>query len=301
MITFPTSIPIQDTGCDILLVCALHEGNRRGLIQQRACETLHAALNVQCREVSIIEKSFSILRILSTDVESREPMLNISISKAVVATMRRNLSHASIQQDGCALLSNISVDVSRNEVSKVGKDEISVIVDAMQGHPSSESVMASACFALKNFSYNTSNLRSMNATSNMIEVLEQAAASFDSMTISASQTSEKLYLSQAEDESSEDHAYEVLMKSISTQSDDPETMVVIKESLREYAWSCRHVTACLKKLKSLALTSSPHRQRFLESMTQDELLALTTEFSAIDTVKVELTILVGLYGEVSDW
>jgi hypothetical protein len=298
MTNFPSSITIQELGCAILLTLASTDNNRTNLIERGSCESLHRAIEVNSRERSIVEMCFSTLRILSTEMEGRNTMLQINVSKTIVAAMQYNLSCVSIQQDGCAIISNLAVDVLNNSVTLVSNDEIAVVLEAMQVHNTDESVMASACFALKNFAYNAQNLRSMNRANNLLEALEDAAL-FDSLSISASQTSEKLYLSQAEDESMVDHAYKVLMKTISTQSDDPEIMIVIIQSLREFKWSSSHVAACLKKLKPLALTSKPHLLTFLENMTLKELLELNTDFPSVETVKSEVTILARLYDGAS--
>lgn len=294
MVKFPTLVTVQELGCATLLTLASDDENRTYLIESAACESLCRAIEVNCRERSIVEMCFSILRILSTEMEGRNSMLECNVSKSVVAAMQYNLSCVSIQQDGCAIISNLTVDVLNNSVSLVSNDEIAVVVEAMQVHNTDETVMASACFALKNFAYNEQNLRTMNRTNNALEALEDAAL-FDSLSISASQTSEKLYLSQAEDESMVDHAYKVLMKKISTQIDDPEIMVVIVQSLREFKWSSYHVGACLKKLKPLALTSQPHMFTLLDNMTLNELLELNTNFPSIETIKSEVTALAKLY------
>jgi hypothetical protein len=294
MSNFPTSVAVQELACAALLALASTDSNRATLIECSICEALHSAIEVNCREVSIVEMCFSTFRILSTEVEGRNAMLQLDVSKSIVAAMQYNISCGSIQQDGCAIISNLSVDVQNNSVALVSNDEIAVIVEAMQVHNTDEAVMASACFALKNFAYNTQNLRSMNRTTNVLEVLEDAAL-FDCLSISASQTSEKLYLSQAEDESMVDHAYKVLMKTISTQSDDPEIMNVIIQSLREFKWSSSHVAACLKKLKPLALTSNPHLLTLLDSMSLEELRELNTNFPSIETIQTDVTVLARLY------
>ena len=300
MRTFPTSVVIQESGSTILLTMASYDENRTSLIESAACKVLQRAIEMNCRETSIVEKCFSTLRILSTEIEGRNSMLQLNVSNSVVAAMQYNISCVSIQQDGCAILSNLTVDILNNSVALVSIDEIAVIVEAMQVHHNDEAVMASACFALKNFTYNELNLRSMNRSNNILEALEDAALQFDSLTISASQTSEKLYLSQAEDESLVDHANTELMRKISTQSHDPDIMAVILESLRKFKWSSNHVGACLKKLKPLALTSQPHLQAFVERMTLKELLELIADFPSVETVKSEVNVLARLFTKTSD-
>jgi hypothetical protein len=299
MTTYSSSVITQGLGCDILLALASQESNLPSLLHHDICGSLYQVLDVHCRETSIVEKCFNILRILSTEEDGRICIEKINLSSAVVAAMQYHMSSASIQQDGCAVLSNLSVDIVKKEVCIVGVEKISVVVEAMQVHNQDENVMASACFALKNFAYNQSNLRCMNRTSNILEALEDAAL-FPALSISASQTSEKLYLSQAEDESLELHAYKVLMKSISVDSDDPEIMVVIVKSLREHCWSCSHVTECLKKLKSLALTSHPHMLQLLDTITLDEIMQLNISYPTTEAIKIEVSILVGLYEATRD-
>jgi hypothetical protein len=201
---FSGSPVIQDVGCEILVTLSTIESEQINLIHQGVCESLCQILGAQTSEARIVDKTFEALRILSTVYEARKRMIDLDLAQSVVQAMQNNSSVSSIQLDGCAILSNLSVDVQNNTVSIVDRSELKVIVEAMQLHSSDESVMASGCFALKNCTYNVANLRSMNKIPNMIQALEKAAL-FCSLTISAEQTIENLYLSLAEEESMNDH------------------------------------------------------------------------------------------------
>jgi hypothetical protein len=294
MKAFPTSLTIQELGCDALIALATNECNSIDMIRQDACLSLCRILDLHSKEITNIEKVFVALRMLSTINEGRLRMLQIHLSNIVVAAMQCNLHSPAIQQDGCAILSNMSVDVKNNEVSVIGTSELTVIVEAMQVHSNDESVLASACFALKNFSYNSLNLRNMNRTSSMIEVLEQAS-SFYALSIAAEQTIEKLYISLAQDESLEDHARKELMVLVAEESDDPNIMEDILKKLKEFKWSSRLVSEWLQILKSLALTSIPHKLKLVDNLTLDELRYFTNEFPFVDLIKVEVSSLARCY------
>jgi hypothetical protein len=203
---FSGSLVIQDIGCDILATLSTIESYQINMIHDGVCESLCRILGSHTCEATIVDKAFEALRVLSTVYEARKRMIERDLSKSVIQAMQSNPSLSSIQQDGCAILSNLSVDIQNNTVSVVNSSELKAIVDAMKFHSGDESVLASGCFALKNYTYNAENLRSMNKTPNMIQALEQAAL-FNSLTISAEQTIEKLYLSLAEEESIKDRGY----------------------------------------------------------------------------------------------
>lgn len=290
---FPTSLEVQEVGCYTLSVLAVNERNRPELIRRGACSHLEKSLSHHLGDTSLVLSVFTALRILSTEAEGRRILQDLSLSKTAVAAMQCNVMSASIQRDGCALLSNMAVDSVNKQVSTISKSDISAIVNAMQCHNNDESVMASACFALKNFTYSEANIRSMNQTEAICNALDMARK-FDSVFISAEQTLEKIQISRAQDESLEEQELKALKAMVAEQSDDPAVMVGVLGILKACKWSGSVVTMCFKILKSLALTSEPHKQRLLSSITHDELSTFTEDFQSVDDIQTEAAILCGL-------
>lgn len=295
---FPLSLEIQERGCNALQVLATNEGNRADLIRRGACSYLVKALAGHLGDASMVSSVFTTLRILSTEPDGRNILNSLLLSNNVVAAMQCNISSVLIQRDGCAILSNMAVDAENKKVSAIGQSVISAIVNSMQSHVDDESVIASACFSLKNFTYEESNLRSMSRTDNIFESLERAGK-FDSVFISAQQTTEKMYISLAQDESLEEQAHKELKMKVAEQSDDPEIVVVVLESMNVFKWSSRISTACFKILKSLALTSNPHKQKLLESINLEQLRSYAEEFRLVEAIQTEATILINLFEEAS--
>jgi hypothetical protein len=292
--SFPNSLDVQEQGCNALGVIATNECNRLELIHRGACSYLVNALSHHLGDASVVLNAFTALRILSTEMEGRDTLQHLSLPETAVEAMQCNISSASIQRDGCAILSNMAVDAVNTQVSAVGHSEISAIVKAMKRHADDESVMASACFALKNFTYNESNLRSMSHADNIFECLERAGK-FDSIFISAEQTIEKVYISRAQDESLEEQAHKALKAKVAAQSDDPEIVVVVLESLKVFKWSSRISTACFKILQSLAFTSEPHKHKLLTSINPEQLLSYTEDFRSDEALHTEAAILIDLF------
>ena len=197
---FSDSLDVLEKGCDALATLVANESDLSKMIRQGVCESLCRVLGLHSTAMKIAGTAFEAIRILSAVYEARKRMIDLDLSRSVVEVMQLNLSSSAIQQDGCAILSNLSVDVHSKSVSVVEKSDLKAIVEAMKFHCSDEAVLASGCFALRNYTYNSENLRSMNETPNIIQVLEKAA-SFESLIVSAEHSLELLYVTLAEEES----------------------------------------------------------------------------------------------------
>jgi hypothetical protein len=291
---FAASLEVQEIGCDILATLMTNDNDRVNLIHQDVCTSLCRIVTVHSRETNIVDKALVALRKLSTIYEARKLMIQLDLTKSVVAAMQENASSSTIQQDSCAILSNMSVDIQSNVVSVVGMSELKAIVEAMQIHCNDESVMAGACFALKNYSYNIENLRCMSRTPNMIQALERAAL-FESLSISSEQTLEKLYMSLAQDESIEDQAHRDLMVLISERSNDPGIVSAIIEKMKEYKWSCSVIKECLTILSSLVVSSARHKEKMIDNLTIEELNFFSNAFPSVEMILSESLLLANLY------
>jgi hypothetical protein len=114
------------------------------------------------------------LRTMSTDPEVRDSLGPLKAKEHVCRVMGRFRSVAAIQRDGCALLSNASVDMENEQVAVAKREELDAIVQAMKAHQGDSSVVGGACFALKNYTFEERNLRCLSQIDGATRVLEHA-------------------------------------------------------------------------------------------------------------------------------
>ena len=108
---------------------------------------------------------------------------------------------------------------------------------------------------------------------------------------------EKMYISIAQDESVEEQAHKDLKAKVAEQSDNPDIMNAILECLKALKWSSRILATSLKMLKSLALTSEPHKQKLLTSVTRKELRTFADNFFSHEDIQADALILIALFKE----
>jgi hypothetical protein len=264
MKTFPASLRIQEECCEALAVLSVRQDATRViLIRSETCTFINKALMRFLGDEALAESAIKTLRSLSFEREGSSALGALAIQEKIVEVMYCNLTSEAIQRDGCALLSNLSVDLEKQRVSAVGKGVIAVIIAAMKEHNENSSVIASACFALKNFTHEESNLRTLVKVDKALEVVYRAAA-IESATDDASVVIERMQMSMARDESVEDQAHESLKALVELRCHQPEVVVDIINTLQNYQWSERMATECVKMLISLASTSEAHKNLLSE-------------------------------------
>jgi hypothetical protein len=279
---FPSSKKVQEYGCKIVFAIAAHSGNRVVLVRSGACSFLAEAMGNFMENVSLIRAVMGALRNLSLDTEAREKLNSIPAWKGTVKAMRHNSEDAAIQRDGCALLSNLVVDAEKKLVLSVSNEVLGAVMHALETHHSNVSVVTSACFALKNFTYEESNLRSMSRVHNIFKILQIARELTGHEEIDL--IVERLQTSRAEDESLEEQAHESLMAMIELQSDRPSEMIAtVLSVLKAYSWSTKIADVCTQLLREHDL----HKRNVLDAGTLEELKALERAFGVKDTVRQE--------------
>jgi hypothetical protein len=298
---FPSSLSVQEQGCKALAVLASREENRDSLILSGACAMLIKAVTRHLGDASSVKASFGAVRVLSsTEPAARDLFVDSGMSKVTVEAMQCNASDKEIQQDGCAILSNMAVDAEQKSVSIVSKSVVVAVLQALQNHSRDEQVVESACFALKNFSYNENNVRVMASTDGLMESLQKAAATHDSVLVSADFVLEQLYISRAQDESLEDQAHQSLQATVNEKSDDPQVIQDVVDTLKSYTWSARLLTECFQTLKSMAQTSPSHKSVLLETVSLDQLLEYAGDLRFNKDVKDALSLLAALYRDTDE-
>jgi hypothetical protein len=296
MKAFPSSFKLQEHGCAAIGVLAGNEYNRNTLIGAGSCGTILKAVSKNFGDASLVTSAFIAIRIFSTEPQGRNELIRIAAAKVVVEAMQCNASIAAIQSDGCAILSNLAVDAESKTVSKVSKSEITTIVKVMKMHEDDETVIASACFALKNLSYNQDNLRMISKSESVLDALERATQ-FSSI-LSVEDTMEQIFLSRAQDESLEEATIKSLKEKTASRAsqslDHPDIINDLLETIVAFNWSLAIVTHCLKYIRALATTSEQNRSVLLNNVMISNIHDILFDFESDSNVQEELYILKGL-------
>jgi hypothetical protein len=294
--SFPSSKKVQEYGCKIFFAIAAHSSNRVVLVQSDTCSFLTEAMGNFMENVSLVRNVIGALRNLSLDTEAREKLNLIPAWKGTVKAMRHNSKDAAIQRDGCALLSNLVVDAEKKVVLSVSDEVLGAVIHALETHRSDASVVTSACFALKNFTYEETNLRSMSRVHNIFQILQIARelTGHEEMDVIV----ERLQTSRAEDESLEEQAHESLMAMIELQSEHPSEMIAtVVNVLKSYSWSTKIADICTQLLREHAAKYGLHKRDVLDAGTLEELKALERVFGVKDTVRQEAILLIAYSGD----
>ena len=273
---FPNSVEAQENGCGALWSLSVNQFNRVILVRAGACERILRALDSHLNIEGFVQTAFGALRTLSPEREARMVINHMLGSQRVVRAMALHRFVVNIQRDGCAILSNLAVDMERQEVSVVSSEDLQAVVRAMRDHLKSESVITSACFALKNFSYEESNVRNLRRFEDVVSLLEDAAqhATKASCRRDAAEVLKRIQIMQTEDAALEETAFSSLMQAmrrVSTEKNPAkqveESVSTITEFIKEYYWSIRLICFGFESLLSLADKSEAHMSRILSPKT----------------------------------
>jgi hypothetical protein len=167
---------IQEQACGALWALSIDRKNRGIIIQAGATARVIKCIKDHQNNESVVRTAVGCLRTLSPEPEVRVSIGVLDGVTHVCAAMRMNRSVAGIQEDGCAFLSNVAVDLDKQLVALATDEEIDVIVGAIVAHPRDLRVITGACFALKNYACNESNLRKLMHVVDIVPTLQGAAA-----------------------------------------------------------------------------------------------------------------------------
>jgi hypothetical protein len=280
MKSFPSSLEIHTQCCEALAALSSREIARTPLIRVGVCDFIDKALLRFLGEEKVAENAIQVLRSLSFEPEGSELLRRTGMMDKIVEVMYCNSASAALQRDGCALLSNLAVDVAKQSVLAVDKSILSVVVAAIKEHKHDQSVVASACFALKNLSYEESNLRSLARNNSLLEAL-LLAQQFPSASEDAEIVTERMQISLAEDQSLEEHICASLRALVGDNPDQPDIIVDVLETLKNNNWSERTTAECVEILISLVEQSEVHRSKLSErsNLRHLEAWAHSSEFN----------------------
>ena len=271
----------------------------QALIRHNVCKPLSNIISRHFGDEKMVGSAFAALRILTTDSKARNALVELSLSDYVVEAMQCNPSNSTIQCDGCAILSNLAVDAVNTKVEQVKMSVISVVLEAMKQHENDEAVVSGACFAFKNFTYETSNLRTMSRTDGLMDALKAVLDRFESI-FEAYETFDRLCMALAEDESLEESIVAMLqMEAQSVNAQGPETIVSLLETLEMYSWSREVASQCLAMLADLAGSSEMHKAKLLNTITLNQLRARVNECGHAKSIEQNLAAVADFFHQES--
>jgi hypothetical protein len=281
---FKESVRVQECACGALWSLSVNQFNRTELVRLGAVGRIFRALEIHLKIEAFVETAFGALRTLSPDPEVRVTIGQLLGVQRVCRAMGLHRQSTSIQRDGCAFLSNVAVDMEEQVVSIATYEELEAVTRAMGDHLRNEAVLASACFALKNYTYEEKNLRAVRQFEDVCSLLEDASKYSASMVCrnDATETLDRICMLKVEDESLEQMVYSSLldMKSTTGNQTAEEAVMSFIDILKEYDWSVKLICYCLESLIELAKESEEH----VGLVTQD--LSLRVMMNAMERQKM---------------
>ena len=258
---------VQEYACGCIWSLSVSQWNRAALARAGAVKLLFRALEDFIEDEDVLEVIFGSLRTLSPDKDVRDAIVPLLGARRVCRAMGKHRSSTAIQRDGCAFLSNVSVDIDNQMVSTVHNDELAAVVRALGDHLRNESVVSSACFALKNYTYEEKNLRNLRRFEEVIPLLEDASkySTKAEIRVDADEIRERILLSGEEDDALEEIAYSSLRDAMqSPRMTVDQAVETIRDVMKQYEWSEKLLVFGLGSLLSLSRQSEEYMTRITQ-------------------------------------
>jgi ferredoxin-like protein FixX len=258
---FANSKEIQQQAATAIACLTTVQKARDAVIQSGACRLLVRILQYFPEDTLVVAAAVSALRGLSIEPSTRETFELMMSSKYVSTIMATHLANAQLQRDGMAFLANISVNVETQEVSVVSRSVLKAIVDALRYHKSEAHLVKVGCFALRNLTYQHQNLRILRGIDGVFNLFDEASDGDNKVRHyqDSYDVLESLHMSQAEDESLEDQAFESLQVMVALKDGKPEAINDVWDVLTSFDWSTKVTVECLGTLASLGAESDDHK------------------------------------------
>ena len=264
---YKRSVKVQNRGCGLIWSLSVVDSNRVQMAKAGAVKCVFRALEEHIRDASLLETAFGALRTLSPQKDIRDVIQRILGPQRVCRAMALHRSSTSIQRDGCAFLSNMAVNMDRQEVSVVSREEMEAVVRALGDHLRTQSVVSSACFALRNFTYEEQNLRSLRQFDDIHSVLQDASnySTKPEIKMDADEIRERLSILIQEDDALESIAHNSLLEAMSNPRMGVDQAVTsIRDVLKDYEWSEKLICYGLGSLLSLGRQNDAYLRRIMQ-------------------------------------
>lgn len=243
---------VQEKGCGAIWSLGVNSGFRIMLVRQKACEQIVIALQYFIATESLVKTAIGAMRTLSPEPEGRDIFQSVGAPKVVTEAMIVHRGCVSIQRDACAFLSNCAVNIEKQFVTVVPQDELDAVVQAMANHRHESSVLHGACFALKNYTHEEKNCRTLRKCKDVNSLILHASQVEQRCIDDASAVLDRIQISHTMDASLEDEACRTLQQIIDSQMNIPQGPRTILDYMRNYDWSPRVNTFCMQKFQQIA-------------------------------------------------
>mmetsp|Transcript_124811 Transcript_124811/g.186461 ORF Transcript_124811/g.186461 Transcript_124811/m.186461 type:complete len:841 (+) Transcript_124811:30-2552(+) len=289
MDAFPDSPSVQEKACGAIWSLGVSSNNRVVLIRAQACQHVVQAMKSFMSTESLVRTAIGALRTLSPEMEARDLLITLGSQKIVVQTMVSHRQCISVQRDGCAFLSNCAVDIEKQVVKVVPYEELNAVVQAMFYHKTEISVMQGACFALKNYTHEESNCRTIRQCKGVDDLIQYASTYEESPSCmeNAADILERLQMSRMMDESIEEQAYMELIRFADSESNKTIVQRKISEVLSDFGWSPRMISISLQILGKIIREDVSQRDQLCASGVLEDVLLVCDKLARDERVCAE--------------
>jgi hypothetical protein len=267
MMNHLSSAAVQERGCGALWSLSVNQHNRIIVARAGAPARIIRAIIDHKSDESVVRTGIGALRNLSPESEIRETLVNLQASQRVAEAMAMHRTIACVQRDGCAFLSNSAVDLDRHQVSIVTDKEIEAVIEAIRAHPQEPSVVAGACFALKNYTIEELNLTILARFPNAVGLLEDVAnhSNETNSRRSANIVLDRLRSTGLDNDLLVERACASMINLVQQQSVPSDAVSKVLEVMKEHEFSVKLTSSGLRSLLALANHSDLHRNRINDS------------------------------------
>lgn len=249
------SLQVQQLCLQLLVPWCEDDDLRRVLIARGVCDQVRPLLALHVGDAVVVEHVLALLRLVTLDDDGRRDCQYVTDS--IVHGMQCHEQHARIQTDGCAVLSNLSIDVHAKTVAVVSPAVLDAVTAALISQATETgliewTVVKSACFTIKNFLYQEENQRELASRDDVLQALETLLQKGPRRSKDAVAVLEKLQLARVQDESLQAQVLEALQ--LIWNKPVPQAMEEILHVWQEHASRPRILIVSLHQMQDMLAT-----------------------------------------------
>lgn len=252
------SIKVQQAGLNLLVEWTENDNLRLDLIRHGLCDHVAPLLSMHVGDAIAVQDVVAVLRLVTLEQEGRALCQRVHTSQLVVQGMQCHATQGRIQTDGCAVLSNLALDMDLKSVVVVSSVVLDAVVAALVGQAAllergrsdaDWAVIKSACFTIKNLLYREENRRTLASRDDLLQGLETVVQKKPRGSKDAVVVFEKLQLSRVQDESLQAQVLEALQ--MLWYKPVPKAVDEILSVWKEHAWSARILISSLHQIQDM--------------------------------------------------
>jgi len=170
---------IQIKGCLILWQLSKDEEAKSLIADLDGIRIILIVLQCHLKNATLQEAGLCLLTSMSCIPRMRNKLIACGSSDIILAILWVNFEKKSIIQNGFDVMSNLAVDIQTNEIDLVCRQEMEIIIAAMNYFQSSCEIQVSACRLLRNLSLKEENINfMMNFREQLVSALTTAWSNF---------------------------------------------------------------------------------------------------------------------------